>query len=290
MSVKGFIDKKIKCAAAILALTVAIIVPVAISTANGIRAAVEEYVAVDVLMYHSVLKDSRYQGKYVISPDDLESDLVYLKENGYTTIHVEDLIQYVYNGKELPQKPIILSFDDGYYNNYVYAFELMSKYDMKMSISILTKLTEEYSRSKDMKENYSHVSWDNVNRMIESGRVEILNHSYDLHHTGSNNMGFKKNRGENKDEYKARILSDLKKSQDVIEANTGVRPSTFTYPFGYTNDASMDIVKEAGFRAALEVENKQARITKNPDSLYQIKRFIRPGRKSTDIYMRERGL
>ena len=84
----------------------------------------EEAVEVPILMYHGILKDKKLQGKYVIGPDLLESDLCYLKEHGYTAVVMQDLIDYT-NGGDLPEKPIMITFDDGYYNNYLYAFPLM---------------------------------------------------------------------------------------------------------------------------------------------------------------------
>ena len=75
-------------------------------------------VRVPVIMYHAVMDDASRLGKYVISPEELESDFKWLSENGYTAVLSEDLINYTENGAALPEKPILLTFDDGYYNNY----------------------------------------------------------------------------------------------------------------------------------------------------------------------------
>ena len=77
----------------------------------------EETVFLPIIMYHGVLNDSTRQGQYVISPAMLESDLAYIRAQGYETVLVQDLIDYVDNGKPLPEKSIMLTFDDGYYNN-----------------------------------------------------------------------------------------------------------------------------------------------------------------------------
>ena len=71
----------------------------------------------------------------MLSPAQFESDLKYLKENGYHTVVVQDLIDYVEKGVPLPEKPVMLTFDDGYYNNYYYAFPLLEEYDAKIVIS-----------------------------------------------------------------------------------------------------------------------------------------------------------
>lgn len=82
-------------------------------------------VKLPVIMYHSLLKDEKLQNDYTVSPTLFENDLKYLTENGYTTVVVKDLTDYVYGKKSLPEKCIMLTFDDGYYNNYYYALSLL---------------------------------------------------------------------------------------------------------------------------------------------------------------------
>ena len=90
-----------------------------------------------IIMYHSIVKNEDRSGEYVITPIELEKDLLYLKQNGYTTVFVNDVIRYVKRGGELPEKPIILSFDDGTYNYREYLLPLLEKYDMKATVSIV---------------------------------------------------------------------------------------------------------------------------------------------------------
>ena len=80
-----------------------------------------------IIMYHSIVKNEDRSGEYVITPIELEKDLLYLKQNGYTTVFVNDVIRYVKRGGELPEKPIILSFDDGTYNYREYLLPLLEK-------------------------------------------------------------------------------------------------------------------------------------------------------------------
>ena len=94
-------------------------------------------VRLPVVMYHSILKNPVKKSEYVVSPDLLEKDLKYLKKKGYTPVFMKDVIAYEEGKGTLPAKPIVLSFDDGYYNNYYYAFPLLRKYDMKAVISIV---------------------------------------------------------------------------------------------------------------------------------------------------------
>ena len=102
-------------------------------------------VRVPVIMYHAVMDDASRLGKYVISPEELESDFKWLSENGYTAILSEDLINYTENGAALPEKPILLTFDDGYYNNYLYAYPTAKRYGMKFVLSPIGKYADLYT-------------------------------------------------------------------------------------------------------------------------------------------------
>ncbi|MDW2800825.1 polysaccharide deacetylase family protein [Clostridium boliviensis] len=136
-------------------------------------------IIVPIIMYHQV-KDSGL-GNDVISPSEFESDLKYLKDNNYNTITMAQLIDYVYNKKDLPQNPVILAFDDGYLSTYLNVYQLLKEYNMKIVLSIIGKSVDEFSKVKDENIEYSHVTWDEVKEMQESGLVEMQNHSYGLH-------------------------------------------------------------------------------------------------------------
>lgn len=79
---------------------------------------------VPILMYHSVLKSSNGKNDYIVSPDQIEKDLIYIKDNGYQTVTTNDLINFVDGKGKLPEKPVVLTFDDGNYNNYSYVYPL----------------------------------------------------------------------------------------------------------------------------------------------------------------------
>lgn len=82
---------------------------------EGVSDPRENGIPLPVLMYHSVF--SGRHSDYVVPPEVLESDLAYLSDHGYQAVLVSDLVEYVYNGKALPEKPVMITFDDGYYNN-----------------------------------------------------------------------------------------------------------------------------------------------------------------------------
>lgn len=232
-----------------------------------------EDVVVPILMYHEV---KTYKvGRDVITPNEFESDLKYLLENRYTTITMTDLIDHVYKNKELPENPIILSFDDGYLNNYVYAFPLLKKYNMKAVFSIIGKNADDFSRIPDDSLDYSHASWDQINEMLDSGCFEVQNHTYNLHSISQKRYACLKNSNETLEHYEKVLADDLEKLQLEVIANTGFIPNTFVYPYGKVSKESIPILKKLGFQATLTCDYGVNIIGSDPDTLYGLKRICR---------------
>lgn len=84
-----------------------------IGQVGGVAAQIEEKVAIPIILYHSILESNKITDRYAVTPNQLESDLKYIRDNGYTTITMNNLIEYVDENKPLPEKPIIITFDDG---------------------------------------------------------------------------------------------------------------------------------------------------------------------------------
>lgn len=229
-----------------------------------------------VLMYHLILKNPGNSNKFIVPQSVFEEDLKYIKNHGYTTILVQDLIDYTENKKELPEKPILLTFDDGAFNNYLYAFPLAKKYEAKFIFSPIAKEAERYTKAHDENPTYSHANWEKISEMSKSGLVEIQNHTYNMHSNKNSRIGCTKKRNESVEEYKQKLSEDIRKSQELISQNTGVTPTAFFYPYGAKSDCSEEILKSLGFKATFLCESKVNIISKNPECLFGLKRFIRP--------------
>ncbi|MEI3429930.1 MAG: polysaccharide deacetylase family protein [Clostridia bacterium] len=241
----------------------------------------EDYIDVPIIMYHSILKNPSRSNKYTVTPAVLEEDLKYIKDKGYTTVTIADLISYVYDDSPLPEKPIVLTFDDGHYNNYGYLFPLLEKYDMKAVISIVGSYTDKFTETDEANLNYSYLRWKDIKELMDTGRIEFQNHTYNLHSNTGKRIGTKKIKGETDEHYKSILKDDILKLQQEFEENTNYTPKCFTYPFGGISNASLDIIKELGFKASLSCEQGINKLTKNPNSLYLLKRYNRPSYIST---------
>lgn len=244
----------------------------------------DDGISLPIIMYHSILKDTSRSNKYTITPSTLESDLEYIYNQGYTTITMSDLILYVYNDTPLPKNPIMITFDDGYYNNLGYAVPLLKKYNMKAVVSIVGKYTDTYTTSDETNLNYSYLRWKDVKELMDSGVIEFQNHTYNLHSNTSGRIGCSKKSFESIETYEHVLSNDIQKLQQEFEQNVGYTPTTFTYPFGSISKASFPIIKKLGFKASLSCASGINYITKDPDCLYCLKRNNRPSGITSETF------
>lgn len=245
----------------------------------------QKSVCVPIIMYHHVKNTGL--GKDVISPYEFESDLIYLSENNYNTITMTELINYVYYDGELPENPIILTFDDGLYNTYKNVFPLLKKYNKKIVLSIIGKSVDDFTMVKDKNISYAHISWDEIREMADSGLVEIQNHSYNLHKVSNGRYGCYQRKNESLIMYEEFLSKDILTLQDKVREAIEFEPNTFTYPYGRYNDNTDAVLKKLGFKATLSVTFGVNLITKDPDRLYDLKRICRSHNHSIEKMIKE---
>jgi peptidoglycan/xylan/chitin deacetylase (PgdA/CDA1 family) len=254
------------------------------ASAGGSGLSGEKPVCVPILMYHEI--KTYKTGKDIILPREFENDLKYLAENGYTAVTMEDLLAYTQNEADLPEKPIVLSFDDGYLSTYIYAFPLLKKYNDKIVLSIIGKNTDDFSRIPDDDLDYSHVTWDQLNEMLDSGCVEVQNHSYNLHKYGKR-VGCAQLPGETCEAYEKLLAGDVGRLQTEIALKTGRVPTTFSYPYGKYGDATDQILRKLGFRSTLTCDYGVNLVTRDPECLFRLKRICRSHNHTAESLLEE---
>lgn len=258
-------------------------------------------VRLPVLLYHSICIEASGENQYTVSTERFESDLIWLKDHGFTSVSASQLIGYVENGSPLPSKPVLITFDDGYMNNYSLAFPLLQKYHMNAVVSVIGRKCDESSGDMYPDLATSALNWGQVALMNSSGLVEIGNHTFDLHKISGGRKGADRLSGESDEDYAAVLTADLSHAQEKIAAacsspnlskdQSHVRaeaPSIiFAWPYGaYPSDGSADpILKELGFKMTLTSYQKVNTVYQGePDSLFGLKRFLRdPGFDMEDI-------
>jgi len=235
-----------------------------------------------IIMYHFIL--NKKTGKYVLSTDCFENDLIFIKKNGYNPIFLSQLIDFCEGRGELPNKPIMLTFDDGSVTNYTNAFPLLVKYDIKAVMCVVGAWTENnYKPCGNLKPYPTpYMNFGQLENMTKSGLVEIQNHSFDLHKGGGRN-GTKINGGESFEDYLAVLQGDLLKANDLLTKNVGVTPTAVAYPFGAYCKMSERALRQLGFKAALTCNERVNKIDKD-FNLFNLGRFNRPSGISTEDF------
>lgn len=233
-------------------------------------------IALPIIMYHGILDKESDKGTYVISKDEFESDLQYLQQQGYTTVVVQDLIDYVEKRTPLPDKPIMLTFDDGFYNTFVYAYPLLQQYQAKMVVAPVGAFTDEATANGDKNPAYSYLNWEDIHTMAASGLVEMQNHTYNLHMCKTDRQGVQKVNGETEEQYRQRLAEDVGRMQQKMTEQTGKTPTAFIYPYGAASKESLVILKEMGFACTLTCTARTNTITRDPACLFELGRYLRP--------------
>lgn len=241
-------------------------------------------ISLPVIMYHSLLKDERLHGDYVISPELFSSDVRYLKDNGYKIIGTQELLAYCEGKLDLPDKCVMLTFDDGYYNNYLYAYQTAKEENIKFVLSPIAINTDIQTEAEHLSPSYSHCTWAQLKEMAQSGHVEIMSHSYDMHQNSAR-KGTQIMPNEHLEKYKSVLSADLTKAQERFKEELGITPIGFTYPFGAVCDEARQVIKEMGFKLSFSCEEKINTIEAgNPDCLYDIGRYLRNGTDSSKVF------
>lgn len=190
-------------------------------------------IRVPVMIYHSVrphVPESALQDAYDITPELLQSEIVYLKSHGYTTVKFRDVEAAIDGGKALPPKPVILSFDDGWENQYAYAFPVLKQEGVVGTFYIYTN---------PVGRNKHWMTWSQIIEMDKAG-MEIGGHSRThpfLTKIVDNTL----------------LDKEILQSKEIIEAHLGHKITSFAYPFGLYNARVVAAVKRAGYTSARNV-------------------------------------
>ena len=263
--------------------------PLALTTAGiwGWQSNTESGFDLPILLYHSLLRDTSKSGAYTITPSQFEADLLYLCENGYQTILPSQLVAYVEKGVPLPEKPVMITFDDGYYNNYFYGFPLLEQYGMQAVISIVGSFSEQSAKLDERNPNFSYLVWADIQAMEKSGRIEFANHTYDMHRINGARSGSAKGKGETQEVYARHFTADIGLLQEKFFAVLGHESMVFAYPFGSISQESKTLLPSLGFNVTLTSTQGINQIRRgDPSCLLLLKRNNRPAHMSTAAFFK----
>ncbi|RZL17639.1 MAG: polysaccharide deacetylase family protein [Pedobacter sp.] len=213
---------------------------------------------VPVLCYHQIrnalASDSKRAGDDIISPDKFRDHIKMLADSGYHTVLPDQLYNYLVFGAKLPEKPIMITFDDTDMDQFTVGNATLKKYGFKGVYFIMTV-------SIGRKGRINYMTKENIKQLSDEGNT-IASHTYDH-----------KNFAHFTDEdWKTQIDEPTKKLEEI----TGKKVEYFAYPYGVFKASNLHKLKEHGFKAAFILST--ARDENYP--LYTIRRIIDPGRYS----------
>jgi len=186
---------------------------------------------IPVLLYHRVINSSSVKGKHKIYLDEkkFRGQLTWLTQNEYSTITFRDLDKQ----NPVSGKKVILTFDDGYYDNYSILFPILKEYDFTAVIFLVTGMKQNEWGIKQGEPALNLLNKDQVREMSDYG-IEFGAHTQ--HHIDLKNTPIEQQREEI-----SGCFAD-------VENLSGIKPISFSYPFGAYNDDTLKLVKESGFR------------------------------------------
>lgn len=200
-------------------------------------------VKIPILMYHSI-SDSDPNNRLLVPVGQFEEQIKWLNEAGFTPMLLDDVINAYSTGK-VPEKPVAITFDDGYSDNYSDAYRILKKYNMKATFFIITNQTDVdswYMNSNMLKE------------MKDNG-MGIENHT-------SRHIEFTNIPREDK-------ILIIEEGIKALKEKVGVDSKFICYPVGRYDEETIEVEKELGIKAAVTTEGG---ISSLQDGLYSLKR------------------
>lgn len=189
-----------------------------------------ETVRVPILTYHSIRPyypgETTFVKEFDVQPSIFEKQLDYLNEQGYVGISFRDLIDHLNTGKPLPKKPVILSFDDGWENQYEYATPILKRKGFTATFFIFTNAIG----------HKKYMTWDQV-IALDAAKMTIGSHT-------------KSHPYLSKMTDRAALWREIAESKAIIESHLHKPTYVFAYPFGLYNNEDVSMVKEIGYEAA----------------------------------------
>lgn len=225
-----------------------------------------------ILCYHEISERSEaLDAGYTVTPTQLVRHLDWLKNNGYHFVSMDDVLADHAGTKALPEKAILLSFDDGYQSVYTQVFPLLKMFNAPAVIALVGSWLEEkdsvdFDGRKIPRKDF--LTWAEIQEMQDSGLVEVASHSYALHRgMVGNPQGNKEpaattrlydsvtQRYESESSYQQRVLSDLKHNTRLLKSRLGKAPRIMVWPYGSHNAIARAIAAKVGMPITLTLDD-----------------------------------
>lgn len=185
---------------------------------------------IPILLYHNVSETYvNGQADMHITPDMFEEHMKTLNDAGYHAVSITDVV----SGVAMPENPIVITFDDGYYSNYEFAYPVLQKYNMCGTIFVITDKMGNFDTS------YRHFDWQTAREMENSGIIEILSHTNS--HSRLSQVS------------DIQLVLELRQSKYIIEKELEKKCNILAAPYGDFDERTFAQAKKAGYDAICRV-------------------------------------
>jgi peptidoglycan/xylan/chitin deacetylase (PgdA/CDA1 family) len=189
---------------------------------------------VPVIMYHDILPEKEVF--FDVTPEEFAEDLQLIQQKGLTPISLDQLVHHLSTGSQLPEKPVLLTFDDGYAGHYTYVYPLLKQYGYPAVFAIYpSKVGKGFGRSS--------LNWTQLREMAANPLVTIASHSLthppDLRELPN-----------------ADLRNEIVESKRILETELGIPINHFVYPEGKYDQRVAHWVKLSGYQSALTMNDE----------------------------------
>ncbi|WP_253205657.1 polysaccharide deacetylase family protein [Clostridium estertheticum] len=200
---------------------------------------------IPILMYHSI----SYEKENIlrVPKEKFRNQMKYLKDNNYTTLTLDELYNYMKTGKDLPSKPIVITFDDGYKDNYTNAYPILKEFKLKATIFVITNTIDhekDYLTSAEIK-------------LMDSNNIRVESHTSSHEHLDQ--ISYVDN------------VNTMKTSKIKLEKILNKKIDYIAYPYGGYTLNTIKAAKQSGYKLAFSTEF--GLIDKN-DNIYSLGRIF----------------
>jgi biofilm PGA synthesis lipoprotein PgaB len=240
---------------------------------GSLCARADEAAELTILSYHEIAeRNDALVPEYTVTPTNFVRQMDWLKNNGYHFVSVDDLLAERAGKRPLPDKPVLITFDDGYHSVYTHAFPILKMFKAPAVVALVGAWLDK----PDGKVNFDGksiprsdlLSWDEIREMTASGLVEIASHSHSLHEgIPANPQGnlqpaatarrwlADSRRYEDEAAYRRRVTEDLKRNNDLLQQRLGNAPRIIVWPYGRYNAETTAIARKLGLTVGLTLDD-----------------------------------
>lgn len=245
---------------------------------------------VPILMYHHF---SEEDAPGAVPPAEFAGQMEALSDAGYTPVFFEDLIDYVCRGGSLPEKPVCITFDDGYLSNYEEAWPILERLGMKATVFAIGSSVGHEEFYKDTQFRLTpHFSYSQAREMLASGVIDVQSHTYDLHQWAPFETGDQIRAsalplpGESEADYAAVLAADMETYERERVRELGKGFCAVAYPGGYYNTLTEVLIHQNGIPVTLSIDDDRRNVLVRglPQSLYALCRWnVTAGMTGEDV-------